>query len=493
MLQHLTREGSIMKISELTIGSHYDSARFVDAFKSPKTSPREFGEAVCKFLAAASAGKLNVPYFGMQTGHDERLVTGGRMKEIVAAVAKLDDEDKTTCHVFWQDFWICAARSLPVSQFATLETALRPCVSGVVADVAQEIAWRASTLAELHPGKALRDEERMQKLAEDIVLSRADEKPSLHSVVAVLNALVPRFSQRLFDHLLNRLDDVHMDSTYDIYNVPTPRRGLFLYLVRNPVPAASLRRVINMQDDYLDIAACRNPAATFKLALMVYERYESGGGQHPRRSYVGAAPGMAAHMIATDDSEGIRGLARSLFSVADDLRQTVARTALRAILRSPAEDDHDAAGAITLFLGDEAGAQLVDTGVDRIAHGVINGWRFTTGKTWEALAGYPREVVRRKIVPGGRQWGEPYIFTPEEFARLESVIVPRLLKDRSKEVRRRAGRLQAFLEWQLAHPNLTERDYEYPAQWEDNDFINPPLDDASTKPFPYPDLRVTLD
>lgn len=99
---------------------------------------------------------------------------------------------------------------------------------------------------------------------------------------------------------------------------------------------------------------------------------------------------------------------------------------------------------------------------------MIKAWPYTTDAVYEALVSYPRAVVRRKMVPGGAQWGEPYDFTAEQLERLRDVIVPRLLNDRAKKVRERTRRVQDFTEWLEADDGRRADDYPYPSRWGDD-------------------------
>lgn len=425
-----------------------------------------------------------------ELGKDPRITeVEGAVQRFFALASTLSDEERPWCTscpglVRW------SIRSLPLSELSPLERYLRG--EGERAQsFAPDLALRAGALKRRHGEEADHAVLRLLSIAEEMALTR--ERPTLSTVVDTLSNASPAVSDRLLEHVLGRLNDLDMRTTTDPFVGVTPRRRLFLFVATTPLPEPWQKRLLALRDEYYHVALASCPSVAPEIAETLWRRYADNAGI-PARMFVAPAPGRAERFLNANDPEGLRGLARHLDRVEPEFRYGVAKGALRFILSSPSEEDHDAAFAIYRELGEEAGIALVKTQCDRIAHGVIKAWRHTTDGVFEELVDYPREVVRRKMVPGGAQWGEPYSFSPDEEERLRTTIVPRLLKDRAKEVRKRAQRVQDFFDWLDNHPDESAANYPYPARWDDDQeqTVEDSFEEMEPE-FPWAPLRTELD
>lgn len=305
-------------------------------------------------------------------------------------------------------------------------------------DVTRALALRASAIYDQHGDKSNDAINYILSLIERAsVRNSSDGQPSPHSAMDILQALSPLFLEPIWKMVEDWLEPGNEPEAYPAGGAPSYKR-MFHYLCScHRMPADTLDGIVDREQYLFDRAVSHNAGLSDMTAWRLYRRYRAEGGKRYRAT-VAPAASIVQRIVEEQDADGMRGLARKLDRVEPHLREGVAKVALREILKDPEPLDVEAAGAIYTVLGEDAGVALIELGDDQFARAVVRAWRWTPDRVFEAAATYPRREVRRKLVPSGPDWGEPYDFTPAERERIQSIVIPRMLMDRSGQVRQRA-------------------------------------------------------
>lgn len=157
---------------------------------------------------------------------------------------------------------------------------------------------------------------------------------------------------------------------------------------------------------------------------------------------------LAELVLAHDHEDAILTLAAHAHSFDPPLRLELLDAALPLVTETPRRGHEAVAHALVRHHGTELGLRFVDlsleTKVDALAVGAAWAWTGGDDPLYWALRDYPREKVRRALpclTGQGLHHGETMLDSKlqgEDRDRFRTEVVPVLLLDRSREVRRRA-------------------------------------------------------
>ncbi len=158
---------------------------------------------------------------------------------------------------------------------------------------------------------------------------------------------------------------------------------------------------------------------------------------------------LAELYLRANQPGGILGSCVWTRRLSEPLRTRLAERGFDLLMAHPEKGQRHEAEGVFVALGVEAGKSLIDcdlsanTGRDALAEGVAIGWAGTDDEVLTKLLAYPRARPRRPLtclMPGLREWTtrlDPRV-PPENWEQFRDIVLPMMLLDRDKEIRRRA-------------------------------------------------------